>query len=998
MDIINRALIQSIKENKWVAISYDSPSEKKETRFWIHILDIYENKRFKVQCYNHSKSDNTIEATILFDNIKEASLLDFTSGSDNSKLVTKLESHYLDYPWFHYENFSNNILSYILECSILDSDPFQSDYQMVDKIDYQTLKTRKKIYLDPIQIDQIVKGIYQQDQKKYDNQFNELVISLLSIDEGDKKYVFAYQNLFFDPSQLTLELKGNVKFNQTFISDGRKHSLSQFTELTSSEFTELFLSNPEEAKDVLASGIPYNMKLDDRPDIMVLQRQLTLPLSGIIEKINVQHEDGSLCLPLKAFFGDITVKDKGKSKPKIVLYDKRVNTDQMLSIYYAMKDPVTYVQGPPGTGKTQTLFNVIVTAYFNQKTTLVSTMNNIPLDGIIEKLKFNYRYGKIPFPYLRLGNQSEVIKATSYIRTLFETKYKGTPDEVKIRLIKQKTSQANENLVEQLTQYQLRKSQNDRLEFLKKIDGEIDSQSKRIQNAINDLNDKLTNESPIKEQDILASFSPASEDSQYLSYLYFSSINRINQLKREEYQELKEIVFIEDDLERATSFNKWLKKDENIKLLTNVFPIIFTTNISAGRLGTGDFRFDLLVMDEAGQCSIGPSLLPLSRANSLLMVGDIDQLQPVVTLLPETNDILKKKYKVNDNYDYIANSIMKVMDNADKVSSRVLLKNHYRCGEKIINFSNEYFYKKQLHVDENTGPGNLEFYDCHNNYKTSYKNQAYEEAEAVVNFIKRHKEKHIVVITPFVNQANLINSLIKREGIKDVKACTIHSMQGGEEDTVLLSTGISRYTSKGAFTWLDNHKEIVNVAISRAKKDFVLFSDKTALKASTSENGIWNQLVDYTSSKGNIEVVPSKQKEEIGLSNGSITEDEFYTTLSQIAKINSRIRIKRNQKMAEVFPKDKEASNSQMEFDSIIYEKEFSYYKPIIAFEFDGGEHFLDNKRIEADKRKQELCNRLHLKLIRLPNQYSKRYEYLVMLINQYFDENDAKYEQLTLI
>lgn len=166
MNIINEVLIKSIKENKWIAISYDSPSEKKETYFWIHIQDIYVDKRFKVQCYNHLKSDNTIEAVIYFDKIKEAHLLDFTNGVDNSKIVQKLENNYLDYPWFHYENFSNNILSYILECSILDSDPFQSEYQMVDKIDYQILKNEKKIFLNPTQIDQIVKGIYQQDQKK----------------------------------------------------------------------------------------------------------------------------------------------------------------------------------------------------------------------------------------------------------------------------------------------------------------------------------------------------------------------------------------------------------------------------------------------------------------------------------------------------------------------------------------------------------------------------------------------------------------------------------------------------------------------------------------------------------------------------------------------------------------------------------------------------------------------------------------------------------------
>lgn len=68
---------------------------------------------------------------------------------------------------------------------------------------------------------------------------------------------------------------------------------------------------------------------------------------------------------MRAFFGDINIKDNGMSKPKIVLFDSRINADQMFVVYCAMKNPVTYVQGPPGTGKlklySMSLFQVITT-------------------------------------------------------------------------------------------------------------------------------------------------------------------------------------------------------------------------------------------------------------------------------------------------------------------------------------------------------------------------------------------------------------------------------------------------------------------------------------------------------------------------------------------------------------------------------------------------------------------------------------------------------------
>ena len=113
-------------------------------------------------------------------------------------------------------------------------------------------------------------------------------------------------------------------------------------------------------------------------------------------------------------------------------------------------------------------------------------------------------------------------------------------------------------------------------------------------------------------------------------------------------------------------------------------------------------------MDEAGQCALAISLIPISKAKALLLVGDEDQLQPITQLLPNANKELKNKYKISNTYDYAEQSILTCMRKADNISNKLLLKHHYRCGKNIINFSNKYFYDNQLIIDKTTGPGNLQ--------------------------------------------------------------------------------------------------------------------------------------------------------------------------------------------------------------------------------------------------------------------------------------------------
>jgi len=707
MNNICHAISSSIKEGKWLSVTYENPGEKRDTSFWCFIKDIKAKERLlSVSMYNKTINPDACGGNLHFERIKSAQVIDFSIGDLCTSLIGKIENNLEDYAWLHYENFDNNILSYLQECNRLDSDPFQKNYAMISGIDYSVLKDAQKVVLSPGQVDEIVKSIYFNDIKRFENSTNELALSLLSIDKGGKKYIVAYHPVCFNPEDKTLRILESVRINGSFLIEGRKHSLSQYIDISPSEFSDAYSKDPIGATALLGDGLHFGELLDTRPDLMILEREIPVNLGVLFETIEGKRVQGTLNTPVKAFFGDISVRNNGHSEPDIVIYDKRIDLDQMLVLYNTMKNPITYVQGPPGTGKTQTLFNVVISSYFNGRSTLVCSGNNKPVDGIIDKLKFTYHGESIPFPFLRLGNVKEVALATKRIRSLVNSEYKGIPDQGKIAEIKRIQKENNHELIHLLTEYLTRKNLLEEKDFLSRIGGSF-QKDWRFSKELADIDGKIASTRNVQDEDVLRLLNPAKEDPRYLSYLYFSSLECIRKLNQPRFADLRSIVEIEDDQTRVGQFNSWTSKDENMKLLVDAFPIIFSTNISSVRLGSGIFQFDLVVMDEAGQCDIARSLIPLARASALLLVGDQDQLKPVILLDKQMNDSLKKKYSISDAYDYVKQSILATMQSSDKVSRRVLLRHHYRCGSKIIGFSNSYFYGNSLRIDSKNEIGDI---------------------------------------------------------------------------------------------------------------------------------------------------------------------------------------------------------------------------------------------------------------------------------------------------
>lgn len=991
MKNIELILSEGIKKGKWIDISYKN-NQDEITYFWIAVKDIdLKNKRLFVSIFNDQKSLYCLDAIIKFENILSAKILEFTNYDTPVELINKLEKNRKDAKWLKYESFNNNILRYYLACNEFDNDPCQRECFLIPGIDKDILLKYKEILLNDEQERLILNYIKTYDCKKYNNKLCNLILSFLSIDENDKKYVVLYYDIKFNPDNKKLSINDIPRVNQSFLIENKKHSITSYIDIDPQEFVNNIVNNLnmylKEYTELIRDNLRDNEIINQMPEFMILQRNLNANLYPTYNMIEEKIENGTLDHPMKAFFGNVNRFGVKRKEPSIVIYDDKVNIDQMRVIYNTMKYPITYVQGPPGTGKTQTILNVILSAFFNARTTLICSSNNKPINGILDKLTFSYKgENDIPFPYLRLGNQDEVLKSTYRIIELYNFQSKAEPDEDKINKIKEKTNDNNKNLIKKLELYEKKQDLKCRIDsaerLLNKMNNSSNSLYRNVEKKLTQLKNEYDQIQSVSNRDVLDLVISVSEDRFFKQFMFFESVKYIKKLKLPKYIPLIDICKIKDEETRVTAFNKWCTIDENIKLLEAVFPIIITTNISASRLGTANHQFDLVIMDEAGQCNCATALLPIARAKQLLLVGDTNQLKPVILLEDVINDHLKEEYSITGDYDYKKYSILDIMRKHDNISKDIMLTYHYRCGKKIINFSNQRFYNGNLNLDYLSSDGNLSLLNI-KNINSRKRNENYEEAKAIVDYIKRNNLIDVAIITPFKNQQNLINSMLKENNIANVSCGTIHQVQGSEKNTIIISTSISLKTSKKTFEWIKNNSEITNVAVTRAKKNLIVVSDVEALeKLSTNKNDDLYNLVKYVAHNGKTEIQPNESYSiQIGKSNGSKNEDIFFQTLSHFCSVNNIFQAKRNIKIATLFGSDNILSKSKLEFDIVLYQIDDTRLIPKIAIELQGGEHFGNIDREKCDIRKMEICKEKGIILLEIPNSFAKSYETIKELI-----------------
>jgi len=1014
---------RSIKEKKWLAIEYQN-ARNEETRYWIAITGIdIEQRKLRCDMYNSSKmneiDDGVIkDSWIFFDKIKNARIIPNTSYNQPDELIPFLRSSRNQPSWLPFDGYHSGTIEYIEQCLVLEQIPYQRETTLIKGIDQQILTetTMPKGYqLSHLQIAQLVSSLEslskREEKQKYE--IFEMALNVLAISTDRGLFLIAYREVTFNPSQKSLIVGTETKFNYEFASEANemkmfKHNLRHYLDIETDKFVEIFLNDPDTAKDMLQAVLPKGKEsLDDRPYFIDVVRRYNAHVGREMFALKEKHAMDAFTVPLNAFFGNMS-KDMLKRKRTVntVLLDSNVDIDQLRVIYNALVQPITYVQGPPGTGKTTTIINVLISALFNEQKVMVSSNNNKPISDIYERIMSLHVHGSssptIPLPIIRIGNEEKVNEGLNDLRERLR-KYSNYPIQEDMLTHNEKRSREelkHINLL--LEQYEKRQELEEDLDVYRSLKTRVKASSLHgnviIDAQIADTEQELSRLPVIRDEHIIKLI-PKIEQGLY-NWLYYSSIKRIIHLKEPKYDELRNIIEADDSEERVSSFNNYTQDSAKLHDFQRLFPIILTTNQSAHRLGKQEPSFDLIIIDEAGQCAIGPSLYAIARGERLLLVGDQNQLRPVLSLPPETNAVLMRKYEIAQSYDYVENSILLTMKSLDTISKSVLLSHHYRSDPRIIGFSNKKYYHGQLKMVTQAHPNQeaLQWIDTQNQSGSHERNTALTEIQAIITDIKKnnYSPNEVGIITPFHNQAELTKQLLQDEKLSSIESGTIHTFQGGEKRIIYFSSAITPKSSDKTFDWIKNHQELINVGTTRAKEKFILVGDFKEIDRRSKLKNDFKELSEYVRNRGDEVVVTLK--EQPAYVNGANyrqyntkKEQEFLDTIEHIISLETKHIVEHKVRVASILNRFTEPKlydyGLKAEFDLVIFSVIGKEKFPVLAVEIDGEEHKNNIEVIKRDGLKEKICSDNGIKIIHIQNDYSRRYIFIKEILEKLLND-----------
>jgi superfamily I DNA and/or RNA helicase len=570
--------------------------------------------------------------------------------------------------------------------------------------------------------------------------------------------------------------------------------------------------------------------------------------------------------------------------PKTIYYPFGCNASQKKAVENALTNQVSVIQGPPGTGKTQTILNIIANLILANKSVLVVSNNNSAVENVAEKLE---KEG-LGFLVAKLGSveNKELFIANQQNYPLMDNwKFE------EVNSIKQQVTQALKDVslcFDDQSKYALLKSELDAL--LKETKYDI------MHNEVSDNHKWLFNKPSKKLMSVRLQYGILMENSKKVSHFQmlkwsFALGFKIYKLLKSEPQTVikafesayyvarkreleNELLSIENSLktidisQRVTDLRqlslKVLKNSvakrftgerkrftlTSIKPQTEAFlkeyPVVLSTTYSAKACISKDMVFDYLIMDEASQVDIKTGALALSCAMNAVIVGDDKQLPNVVSQEEEIAlNAIQSTYHVDEKYQATTNSFLQSCVKVLKDAPVTLLREHYRCHPRIIDFCNQRFYNGELIAmtsDNNEGKVLQVIKTVPGNHARGHFNQR--EIDVIIQEVmpEYSTSDSVGIITPYRDQAIAINQALG----KDV-ASTVHKFQGRECDAIIMSMVDNIPTD------FSDDPNLMNVAISRAKTKLCIVVNGNEMPS----NSNLAQLISYIQ-YNNFEVKESK--------------------------------------------------------------------------------------------------------------------------------------------
>ncbi len=893
-----------------------------------------------------------------------------------------------------------------------------------------------------IKTSEIMSCRYNGDTKKWDVKFN-----------NGKTYSYGYSNVqrltdpvVLEPNMYRVSREGREFFNITAIyvfnstydsyvhicfGDGRERDYRR---------SDLNIVESVLNKSQSANIFEYIKQIAGLSDIKNEETGEKL-LAKRFEKISFVGDD----VALAKYLNPSSLKTGKMEREYIPIFPFGCNNSQYKAVKNAMENQISVIQGPPGTGKTQTILNIIANILMQGKTVQIVSNNNSATENVYEKLSSS-KYN--------LGFVAATLGSSKNKRNFIEHQDMNYPDFSQWKM-EEDPSVSQKRISEQSIQL---KSVFDKQEKLACLRQELSQLDTELEYFIQYVEESGVNTESIKFKKNLSSRSwmvlwqecqRISEEKKAIGFLfkiialfkygitnwdfYKQDIAKIittfqamyyrakqaelsaeiadiekylNSVNKDLLEELcnQSMAVLKDKLARKYEVNNSRKifNEDNLwkepyEVLAE-YPVILSTTFSSRNSLNSEVVYDYLIMDEASQVDIATGALALSCARNVVIVGDTKQLPNVVT-----DDIkIKAKaifdtFNVDEGYQYTKSFLQSILDVMPNVT-QTLLREHYRCHPKIINFCNQKFYRGEL-IIMTTDKGEEDVLSVVKTVAGNHERNHYSQRQ--IDVIKNEiipkydlNPKETGIIAPYKNQVEAL-----RREIRDIDVATVHKFQGKEKENIIISTVDDEISDFADDPYL------INVAVSRAKKKLTLV---VTGNEQVKERNI-TDLIDYIQ-YNNFEVADSKiysifdylykqyteerkaylqkhkrvsEYDSENLMYSLIEEiiaDNKYSSLNVVCHFPLNMLIKNPELLNE--RECQYAMNPATHLDFLIYNRIGK--KPVLAIEVDGyGYHKEDTVQGSRDLLKNHILELYEIPLLRFKTNGSGEKEKIIEMLEK---------------
>lgn len=282
-------------------------------------------------------------------------------------------------------------------------------------------------------------------------------------------------------------------------------------------------------------------------------------------------------------------------------------------------------------------------------------------------------------------------------------------------------------------------------------------------------------------------------------------------------------------------------------------PVVSTTFASLdrvfGRLGREALGW--LFIDEAGQATPQMGVGGMWRSKRAVVVGDPLQLEPVVVLPWTAQRALRDDFGVGEEWAPSRTSVQQLADRTNRygtllpaelpdgshaVWTGAPLRVHRRCDDPMFSVSNAIAYDNlMVYGTPDRGPYRYGPRSCwvHVTAAEADGHWIPEEGRALRRVLEKLRDdggvdlaRDVYVISPF---RAVVTGARKtcRDLLPTGRVGTIHTTQGKEADVVILVLGTDP-RRPGARAWAASRPNLLNVAVSRAKRRLFVIGDRDA--------------------------------------------------------------------------------------------------------------------------------------------------------------------------